>query len=389
MGKKRVLMVHNFYQIGGGEHTVFENEKQLLIDRGHEVYSYTRSNDELKESKWKLLMMPFSTIWSAKTYREVRRLIQEKHVDVVHCHNTFPLISPSVYYAARSLRIPVVQTIHNFRFICPNGLFFCDGKICEKCRELGSFLPALKNSCYRESKIQTAVVIAMLRIHRWLGTYRKMNYIFLTEFNKNKFADLIDINEKNVFLKPNFVQQPVTEHYINRTPRFLYVGRLDSYKGIDFVLKAWSFLPKEYELYIYGDGEYRCICEQSAEDQPNIHFMGYRPQNEIFGNLRRSSAIVFSSILYEGFPMTLAESFGLGRPAVAVNIGNHADIVRTSGGGVLYEHENIESFCSAIEAILKENQKYSENALAFYHSQLTKEKNYEMLCDIYDKAKSI
>ncbi len=124
-----ILMVHNFYQIGGGEHTVFANEVSLLRDHGNEVTEYTRTNDELKASRIKLLLMPFTTVWSFKTYREVRRIIREKDIEIVHCHNTFPLISPSVYYAARSLGVPVVQTVHNFRFLCPNGLFFCNGKI--------------------------------------------------------------------------------------------------------------------------------------------------------------------------------------------------------------------------------------------------------------------
>ena len=228
MEKKNVLLVHNFYQIGGGEHTVFENEKNMLLENGHKVSVYTRSNDELKTSKWKMLMLPLATVWSFKTYRDVRRLIKQQNIQVVHCHNTFPLISPSVYYAARSLKIPVIQTIHNFRFLCPNGLFYCNGRICEKCLETGSFLPAIKNSCYRNSKLQTAVVTAMLRIHRWLGTYRKINYIFLTEFTRSKFQKLIDIYSDAVFIKPNFVEKPeVCSGRKTQKPVFVFAGRLE------------------------------------------------------------------------------------------------------------------------------------------------------------------
>ena len=124
MKKKKILMVHNFYQIGGGEHTVFRNEVELLRENGHEVVEYTRSNDELKTSKLKLFLMPFTTTWSWKTYWEVQAIIKKEKIDIVHCHNTFPLISPSVYYAACNLKIPVVQTIHNFRLLCPNGALF-------------------------------------------------------------------------------------------------------------------------------------------------------------------------------------------------------------------------------------------------------------------------
>lgn len=388
MGKKRVLMVHNFYQIGGGEHTVFENEKSLLKENGHEVYTYTRSNDELKESRLKLLLMPFTTIWSAKTYREVRHLIREKQIEIVHCHNTFPLVSPSVYYAARSLNVPVVQTIHNFRFLCPNGLFYCDEKICERCRESGSFLPALKKGCYRNSKIQTAVVAAMLQIHRWLGTYRKINYIFLTEFNRGKFESLLDIRGSNVFLKPNFMEWTDSQREKQEIQtKFLYAGRLDRYKGIDFLLKAWAKLPENYELHIYGDGECRDLCVEAEQRSNNIHFLGFRPQKEIFEDLSDAAALLLPSLLYEGFPMTLAESFGQGKPAVAVNIGNHGDVIRFSGGGVLYESGNEASFCGAIEEIVRNNAQYSNNARNYYQKYLTKEKNYEMLSDIYDNAR--
>ena len=176
--KERVLMVHNFYQIGGGEHTVFENEKRLLKDNGHYLCEYTRDNAEISKSKITKLFLPFTTVFSFKTYREVKRLIRKEKIDIVHCHNTFPLISPSVYYAAWKCKVPVVQTIHNFRFICPNGVFFRDNKTCEDCLNKGLSC-SLKHSCYRNSKIQTLVLVNMLRFHRIIGTYKKLDYIFL------------------------------------------------------------------------------------------------------------------------------------------------------------------------------------------------------------------
>ena len=390
MAKKKILLVHNFYQISGGEHTVFENEKNLLLENGHEVYTYTRSNDELKHSKRKLLLMPFTTSWSFKTYFGVRRLIREKQIDVVHCHNTFPLISPSVYYAARSMKVPVVQTIHNFRFLCPNGLFYCDGKVCEKCREEKSFLPALKNGCYRGSKVQTLVAVAMLQIHRWLGTYRKINYIFLTEFNKGKFADLIDIQGENIFVKPNFVSRPaITMSSGEIGKKFIFAGRLDRNKGIDFLLNVWPELPEDYELHVYGDGEYRVACEAAAEKYKNIHYFGFRPQSVIFADLAESTALLFTSDLYEGFPMSMAESFAIGRPVVATDVGNHSDVVTASCGGVTFAHRDTADFKKALEKILVHNAVHSERAMDYYLQTLTKQKNYEKLSEIYDKAKHI
>jgi len=388
--KQKVLLVHNYYQIGGGEHTVFENEKNMLLENGHEVYTYTRSNEELRTSKWKLLLMPFSTIWSFKTYRDVRKLIRKKQIDVVHCHNTFPLISPSVYYAARSLKVPVIQTIHNFRFLCPNGLFYCNGEICEACREQNSFIPALKQGCYRNSRIQTAVAVAMLKFHRWIDTYKKINYIFLTEFNRNKFAGLINIHGYNIFIKPNFVQ-PVMAEAANRVikAKFIYAGRLDENKGIPFLLEAWNRTPVEYELHIYGDGIYREACERAAKEHPNIHYLGFQPQNVVFADLADAAALLFPSEWYEGYPMILAESFSMGRPVVAAGIGNHGDIVGSSGGGVLFALGDKAGFEAALDEVIANNGKYSGNAYQYFLENQTKESNYRKLCDIYERAKYI
>lgn len=387
MEKKNVLLVHNFYQIGGGEHTVFENEKNMLLENGHKVSVYTRSNDELKTSKWKMLLLPLTTVWSFRTYFEVRKMIRQKNIQVVHCHNTFPLISPSVYYAARSLKIPVIQTIHNFRFLCPNGLFYCNGRICEKCRETGSFLPAIKNGCYRDSKLQTAVVAAMLKIHRWLGTYRKINYIFLTEFNRDKFYDLIDIKSSSVFVKPNFVSEPGPAYdRKNESSAFVFAGRLEKSKGIDFLLDVWPELPDEYELHIYGDGEYRNTCELAADKFRNIYYYGFTPQSEIFLNLKKATALLFPSDWYEGYPMILAESFAMSTPVVAVSIGNHGDIATHSGGGATFAPRNEEEFRNALENVMTHNADYSHCARSFYEENLSKQKNYEKLREIYEQA---
>lgn len=389
MHKKRVLLVHNYYQIGGGEHTVFQNEKEMLERHGHSVSTYTRSNDELKCNKLKLLLLPFSTIWSFRSYWDARRQIRENQIDVVHCHNTFPLISPSVYYAARSLRVPVVQTVHNFRFLCPNGLFFCNGQVCEKCRVNGNFRQAMKNGCYRDSCIQTAVAVAMLKVHRWLGTYRKINYIFLTDFSRKKFEGFLDVEAENVFIKPNFVTRPEVSSFDRFQKKFIYAGRLDENKGIRFLVKAWEALPRDCELHIYGDGPLRELCEEAAKKSDNIRLFGFRPQQEILDDLSDAAALVFPSIWFETFGMTLAESFSLGRPVLAADLGNHGSLVRESGGGVVYAVGDEAAFCRGVRELLENNAVYSRKAQECYENYLNEESNYEQLRRIYDEAKHI
>lgn len=389
MGKKKVLMVHNFYQIGGGEHTVFKNEVEMLREKGHEVVEYTRSNDELKKSKLKLLLLPFTTIWSFKTYREVKKIIGDQNIDIVHCHNTFPLISPSVYYAARKKKTPVVQTIHNFRFLCPGAIFYRDGKICEECREKNSFKPALKHKCYRNSKLQTFVVTAMLTIHRKLGTYKKINYIFLTEFNKKKFERLIDVNENNVFVKPNFVNKfQVNNQSVYKNERkkvFVFASRLEENKGIKYLVSKWNDMPQEYQLHIYGTGPLKDYVKENSNKRNNIKFYGFKSQETIFNDLKTACGMIFPSLWYEGFPMIIAESMAIGCPVISTNIGNEGDIVNASQGGITFESDSDESFKKAIKKCIDENDRLRLNSEKFYKEVLEKNKNYEYLNNIYEK----
>jgi glycosyltransferase involved in cell wall biosynthesis len=238
--------------------------------------------------------------------------------------------------------------------------------------------------------MQTAVVTNMLKIHRWLGTYRKINYIFLTEFNRNKFDGLIDIHADNVFIKPNFVYaQDVSPSAPEMKTKFVYAGRLDENKGIAFLLEAWSMLPKEYKLHIYGDGKFREACEAAAQEHENIRFLGFRPRQEIQEDLMDAAALVFPSIWHEGYPMIIAESFSAGRPVLAANLGNHGHLIQQSQGGVVYEPDCKEAFCCAAKKIVANNPLYSENARKYYTRCLSEKCNYEMLSEIYDRAKHI
>lgn len=206
--KQKVLIIHNYYQIPGGEDTVVANETKLLQDNGHEVILYTRSNNEIKTMGiLKKLLLPFITIYNPRSSADIKKIIKNEKINIVHVHNTLNLISPSVWYAAVRSGVPVVQTVHNFRLICPNGMLYRDGHVCEDCLQKG-LTCAVKHGCYRNSKIQTLILTVSALIHRATGIYGKINFICLTEFNKEK---LLLINKKKmiihparVFVKPNF-----------------------------------------------------------------------------------------------------------------------------------------------------------------------------------------
>ena len=381
--KERVLLVHNYYQIGGGEHTVFENEKRLLKENGHYVVEYTRDNAELNHSLIKKLLLPFTTVFSMKTYREVKRLIRSKRIDLVHCHNTFPLISPSVYYAARKCKVPVIQTVHNFRFICANGVLSLNGQTCMACIKCGLGC-ALSNRCYRRSWIQTFVLVNMLRIHRLLGTYRKIRYIFLTDFNREKFRPLLGDWLDQQFTKPNFEYLDVKSDSgsfsdINsRENAYVYVGRLEPDKGIDFLLRAWE-KETQRDLYIFGSGELQEEVETACKRNEKLHYMGFQPKETVLEYLQKSRGLIFPTDLYEGFPMTIIEAFAMGTPVICSDIGNGADLIRKHNAGVPYSIREVDAF----HAALKKNEEgfsgYSANAYKAYEENYTPEKNYSLL----------
>ena len=207
-----VLVVHNKYKQKGGEDVVVANEVKLLKEMGYTVFEYIRSNDELDSmGLLQKICLPFTTIFSIKSYKEVYKLIIEKNIDILHVHNTLCVISPSVYYAGFKAKIPVFQTIHNYRIMCPGGLFLKDNTICTDCIDKGLHM-ALKGKCYRNSYIQTLTVVLMLKIHRIVGTYNRLNYICISEFNKEQLMRLnrihgIRINEEQVYVKPHFLDK--------------------------------------------------------------------------------------------------------------------------------------------------------------------------------------
>ena len=263
--KQNILIVHNYYQIPGGEDTVVANEKHILEKYGHKVYLYTRTNEELKDLNiLQKLALPFKFIFNLETYKDIYRIIKDNNIDIVHVHNTLMIISPSVYYAALRNKIPIVQTIHNFRFLCPSATFYRDGAICEECVTKGLGC-AIIYGCYRNSRFQTLACVICMKIHRITGIYGKINYICLTEFNKEKLLKLKQIKESRVFVKPNFVV--AQDLSIRDRNGFLFVGRLEEIKGIIELLEAWYQADLEDEqLNICGIGPLLNKCEEYVNE---------------------------------------------------------------------------------------------------------------------------
>lgn len=382
--KERVLIVHNYYQIPGGEDTVVANDKRLLEDHGHIVALYTRNNSELKgKGIIRRLFSLFASFFSVKTYRDVRRIIKEQRIDIVHVHNTLCLISPSVYYAALSMNTPVVQTIHNFRLLCPGGAFYRDGHICEDCVADGLGC-AVRHRCYRSSRLQTIACVICTRLHRAAGIYGKINYICLTEFNKEKLLNLKQIQEKNVFVKANFTKT-INEiiPYDKRQKQYIFAGRLDKLKGIDILLRAWKLLAGEGpKLIICGTGPMESWCKEFIEENKiNAEMRGLVTNTEVRKLIGESKALILPTQWYEGFPMVIVEAYSAGTPVICSDMGNAGSVVIEGETGWKYPYDSPE----ALSSLIKEERSIEiQSIIKHYENNYTENSSYLKTKNIYE-----
>lgn len=389
--KQTVLIVHNYYQIPGGEDMVVANEKKMLERHGHKVILYSRNNSEIKEmSCFQKMKLPFTTIFNFKTYKDIKNLIKTEKIDIVHVHNTLNLISPAVYYAALKCKVPVVQTIHNFRLLCPGATFYRDGHICEECVQHG-LRCAVKYGCYRNSKAQTLICVISTALHRVTKVYGKINYICLTEFNKAKLLELQQIKENKVFVKPNFVE--CKEEFVleeQRKNQFVFAGRLDNLKGINFLLEAWKQMGgKAPRLIICGTGPMETWCRKFLEESNiNVEFRGFVLNTEILKIVASSKALILPTQWYEGFPMSIVEAFSVGTPVLCSDLGNAGSIVDDGINGIKFQYNSSNDIVAAVNRFQKmDEKKLEENAYLKSNEKFDSDINYKIIENIYNSVK--
>lgn len=376
----RILIAHNAYQQRGGEDSVVDAELEMLRSRGHTVEMYSRHNDEI-EAQSKLGVVQ-QTIWSNRTTEDVAGLIANFKPDVIHVHNTFPLISPSLYWAAARARIPVVQTLHNFRILCPQAMFLREGKVCEDC--LGK-VPwrSVVHKCYRGSAAQSAVLTSMITVHRAIGTWRNKvtRYIALNDFCRQKFIEG-GLPAKRIVVKPNFVDFPPPVD----APRkgFLFVGRLSAEKGVDVLVAAVRQLSHA-SVRVAGTGPEGPLLDGVA----GLQALGALSGEAVRGKMSQSVALILPSIWYENFPRTLVEAFGSGLPVIASRIGALAELVEDGVTGLLFEPGNADDLAAKLQWAQQNPERMSQmgrNARKRYEAEYTADLNYDRLIAIYRDA---
>ncbi|MGB4812500.1 MAG: glycosyltransferase family 4 protein [Methylophilaceae bacterium] len=376
--KLKILVAHNAYQQHGGEDGVVEAEVALLKNAGHEVVEYFRHNDDIKKiSSFQLLK---DTLWSSKTGLDISELVANQRPDLIHVHNSFPLISPSIYWAAAKARVPIVQTLHNFRILCPQAMFLREAKVCEDC--LGKTpWRGVVHKCYRNSIAHSAVLASQITLHQTIGTYRNKvtRYIALNNFCRNKFIEG-GLPASKVVVKPNFIDSPDKPSEVLREGG-LFVGRLSNEKGLDVLASAVKTLPYN-PIKVVGGGELADFASASFGES----YLGFQDLESILNLMRKSLYLVLPSIWYENFPRTIVEAFACGLPVIASRIGALADIVEDGKTGLLFEAGNALDLARKLawaQAHHDEMLKMGRNSREEYERKYTPERNYQQLIDIY------
>ena len=386
----KLLLVHNRYRQPGGEDEVFLRQSELLRSAGHEVLEYTRHNDEIVDdgilSKANLAAR---TLWAWDSVARLRTLLRREKPDLAHFHNTFPLISPAAYYACQREGIPVVQSLHNARLMCPAATFYREGRVCQDC--LGRFVswPGVVHACYHNSHLQTAVVAGMLAGHRILGTWQEQvdAYIAFTEFFRQKFISA-GLPREKIFVKPHFLgTDPGMKQEMGDYALFL--SRLAPEKGVLTLLKAWRSLG-HVPLQIAGKGPMERNVEQFARENPSVCLLPHLSRKECFDLIKGARFLVWPSEGHnETFGLVAIEAFACGTPVIASRTGAMTEIVEDHKTGLHFTAGDADDLAAKVHWAWTHPDKMDEmgrTSRAEYKSKYTAEKNYEALLGIYRKA---
>ncbi len=383
----KILLAHNQYQQAGGEDQSVAAEIAMLETNGHEVVQYRVHNDAIKNMG--RLGVAARTIWNRTSYREIRDVIRQHRPDVAHFNNTFPLISPAGYYAARKEGLPVIQTLRNYRLICPDAYFLRNQKICESCMGRMFAWPAIVHACYRKDRSASTVVASMLATHRLLGTWKNAVdvYIALTEFGRKTFIRG-GLPEKKIVVKPNFVYpDPGPGKGLGNYA--IFIGRLSEEKGINTLLEAWRLLDNDVPLKIVGTGPLESIVQAEASRDERIVCVGQQSPSAVARLVGDATFLVFPSLWYEGMPRTIIEAFAKGTPVLASKLGAMQELISHDHTGLHFEPGNATTLAALVRELWCDPARLDrmrKAARVEYETHYGFETNYQSLMTIYQNA---
>ena len=391
--KFKILAIHNFHRSGSasGDDQVFKSETTLLEENGHTVIRYTVGNDLFDQSNiLKKMIILLGMFWSFQHYREVKNIIKKERPQIVHIHTFFPLLSPSVLYAAKRSGCKVIATLHDTRFVCPCATSLRGIDLCNECGD-GHYLRMCKYGCFKESRLQSFIVACIFKYHRMRKTFYKQidQYICL---NDNQIALLTNIGfEPNKIIKKyNFVpdvfaidkeikSEDIPQRYV------VFYGRIGEEKGIRVLMKVWEELP-DIPLVVMGGGPLEDEFAQWAKSKSQIYYLGYTQHEKCVSIVKGGEFVVFPSIWYEGCSMVEIETESLGKALIATDLGFSSEAIINGYNGYLVPLNDIDGFVDKVRNLWEQPQLCSalgENARKDYENKYKKEDNYQQLVHIY------
>jgi glycosyltransferase involved in cell wall biosynthesis len=383
----RILMLHNRYLVTGGEEQATSADVALLREYGHEVELLEHDNREITGIG--RARTALGTIWSNDSYGRVLSVLEKTRFDVMHVQNFFPLWSPSVYYAAARARVPVVQTLHNYRLLCVNALLYRDHRVCEDCLDKSFPWPGILHSCYRGSWAESSVVATMIGVHRLLKSWKNKVeiYIAVSEFARRKYM-AAGIPAYRIAVRPNFVH-PNPSCGTGGGGYALYAGRLSPEKSIATLLEAWRTADRPVPLKVVGDGPLTRELVAAAEKNPGIEYLGKKSQEEVLDLMRRAEFLVFPSNWYETQGRTIIESFAVGTPVLSSALGERAAMVVPGRNGFLFPAGDTAELRRQVEWCsqnLPAVRSMRSAARATFEDKFTGPTNHDLLIKIYRQA---
>jgi glycosyltransferase involved in cell wall biosynthesis len=387
----RILLVHNRYRSGApsGENRVVDQEGEALEALGHEVMRFGRSSDEIAE--WpvaKKASLPARVIWSRETRRDLTTVLREHRPEVVHVHNTFPLLSAAVLYACRDERVPVVATLHNYRLACANGLFFRSGAVCHDCAH-GLPVQAVLHGCYRESPAATVPVALSLSLHRQAWRSLVSAYVFVSASQRDLLAGA-DLARGRVFVRYNLIPRR-SRSQTARAPTVVFAGRLDEAKGVRLLMAGWDDYCRKYgepglNLVIAGGGPLDDEVEAWASARPSVDMTGPLSSDQCADLISRARAVLLPSAWEETFGLVAVEAMAAGVPPIAAGHGSFTELITSGEDGLLFKPGDPAALALAIADVERNPERYEiygDQARKTYEQRFNPQRSVEDLLGIY------
>ena len=387
MSPKTIMLVHNRYVRAGGEDSVFETEKLVLLAHGHNVVEFLEDNRRLKDTGRIGALVPL--IWSNAQGRRIAAFIEKERPDLVHAHNLYYRIGPVLYSVCKRKRLPVVQSLHNFRTGCINARLSRNGVSCEHCLNRRLRWPGMFKRCFQDSLLKSTALTLAMDMHRLLGTWRRQVDVFvaLSEFARTRHI-VCGIPEFLTVVKSNCLSADPGMG-TGDGGYCLFVGRLDRDKGVEVLLDSVASLPPGTELQVVGMGPMSGLVEAACRQTPRVRWLGQQPRQEVFRLMQRAQLLLFPTLAYENFPVIIAEAYATGLPVVGSDLGATRELVQDGVTGALFPAGSSHDLAAAVTRLLADPPllaRMRRAARAEYERKYTPERCYADLMRIYALA---